>query len=222
MTDVTDICWGTVRNGSTWDLALEFYPDQPYDVTFLQKNNRIGSNIVTKKNIAFYDNNPFWFTHNYTYNGYYYTKSAFNWVIQLRNAGEEVGKIPVMYYYFSYAGVKNSSSTKWITFNLDGVLYRYELGEKCTSDLTKTQYGELAQDFIFFIDASGYSFLEQLAKARKVVVTLEGDNFMLSFDLPGQAKNKILEGKKQYEKVCGLVDGPLAFARFNGTPLTVQ
>ena len=53
------------------------------------------------------------------------------------------------------------------------------------------------------------------------MVTLQGDGFLLNFDLPAKAKQQMVEGMKYFEKVCGIVDGPLAFNRFSGTPVTI-
>ena len=139
----------------------------------------------------------------------------------LREYAQKPGKIPVLYYCFTYSGIKNSSSAKWLSFNIDNTVYRFELKSSDIGSISKTQYGELQQTFGFFMDCNNYEFLEKLSKGRKIEVTLQGDSFNLVFDLPAKAKQKMIEGMKNFEKVCGLVDGPLAFDRYSGTPMSV-
>ena len=222
LTDVTEICYGIVQKAEGYNLVMEFFPAQTYDVSFLNKTKTIASSVVgNNRDIMYYDNNPFYFEHQYTYNGYYYTKSCINWVIQVREASQQVGRIPIMYYYFEYAGIQNPSSAKWISFAIDNTIYQFALKASDNGKLQKTQYGELTQSFVVCLDGNSYQFLEHLAKGKKIDVTLQGDDIQLTFPLPAKAKQKMLEGKKNYEKLCGLIDGPLTFSVFSGTPMTI-
>ena len=221
ITDVTEIACGLLRNGSSYDLSMEFFPAQKYDVSALKKNKKISSFPSEESNVVYYDSEPFFFEHPYTYQGNRFTYSYFMWCLMMREAGREIGKIPVLYYGFIYNGVKNPSSAKWLSFTIDNDVYRFELRDSEKEALTKTQYGELSQTFKFQIDCDNYVFLEKLAKGKKVEVALQGDSFMLNFSLPAKAKQQMVEGMKYFEKVCGIVDGPLAFNRFSGAPVTI-
>ena len=218
VTDITEMAYGVLKNGNSYDISMEFYPAQKYDAAALKKNSKIAS-APGGADIMYYDSDPFYFSHADTYNGRRFTYSCFNWVIKLREYNSAVGRIPCIYYYFTYAGVRNPSSVNQIAFAIDNTVYQFDV--IVADKLSKTQFGELTESFGFFIDCNNYVFLERLAKAKKVDVTVRGSDFMLNFDLPSKAKTKMVDGMKNFEKVCGLVDGPLAFGRFSGAPVTI-
>ena len=221
ITDQTEIAFGVLKNGDSYDLSMEFFPAQKYDVSILKKNSKVSSIPSGENNVIYSTTSHAYFTHPYTYNGKEYTNSYFQWVIMMRDVRHDPGKIPVLYYGFTYNGVKNPSSAKCLSFTIDGDIYRFDLREGDIGKLTKTDLGELSQTFAIQIDCNNYTFLEQIAKGKKVFVALQGDDFLLNFDLPAKAKQEIVEGMKYFEKVCGIIDGPLAFHRFNSTPVTV-
>ena len=221
ITDRSEITYGILKNGNSYDLSMEFFPAQKYDTSALKKDNKVSSIPSGENNVIYSTTSHAYFTHPYTYNGKEYSNSYFQWVIMMLSASNDPGKIPVLYYGFTYNGVKNPSATKWLSFTIDGDIYRFEIGEKDLGKLTKTNLGELSQTFCIEIDCNNYAFLERLAKGKKVVVALQGDDFLLNFDLPAKAKQEIITGMKYYEKVCGIIDGPLARNRFWETPLTI-
>lgn len=220
LSDVTEIAYGVLKNGTSYDLSMEFFPAQKYDVSILKKNKKITSS-PSENNVIYYDLDPAFFEHPYTYDGNRFTYSYFQWVIMIRDVSHTPGKIPILYYCFTYNGVKDPSSAQWLSFAIDNENYRFELKSQLKEKLSKTQYGELSQTYEIMIDCNNYVFLEKLAKGKKVEVTLQGGNFMMSFQLPPKAKQKMVEGMRYFEKVCGIVDGPLASNRFQGSPMTI-
>ena len=222
-TDVTDMAYGLLKNGKEYDVSMEFYPAQKYDVSALKKNRKIASD--GEKDILFYDPDPAVFKHEYTSKMNRFTYSYFNWAILLHEADRETGAVPTFCISFLYAGIYDSGDCNSLSFTLDGTVYRFVLGKNNRLEKKQTVSGETAQTFILQIDCNNYDFLEKLMKARKVRVCLKSPGsltslaFSLYFDLPAKSKNKLTEGIKAYQKLCGIPDGPLAFNRFSGTVL---
>ncbi len=222
ITDVTEINYGLLKNGGTYNLAMEFFPSQPYDASILKKNKKISSKSYGENGVIYFDSDPYFFTHEYTSKMNRFTYSYFNWSIVMQESMRDIGRIPVLLIYFSYAGVGDSSVVNEIKFSMDNVVYQFKIDALNKQKMFKTAFNELSQTFILQIDRNNYTFLEKLSKAKKVRVNLHGRGFALYFDLPANAKKKLVQGMQNYEKVCGIVDGPLSFNRSNGTRLTVE
>ena len=227
VTDVTEMSYGVMQNGNTLDLAIEFFPAQKYDTSALEKNKKIEKKASDNGSVVFYDSDPFLFTHDLTSKANRFSYSCFQWYIMMYNAGKTPGRMPALYFSFTYCGTDDSSGVKQLRFTVDDEIFTFALRSPEIGKLEQTAFGELRQTFTFRIDGGNYAFLEKLAKCKKAKLTMKGRaglgfSFLLFIDLNGRIRQKLIEGMKNYEKVCGLTDGPLAFGRFSGTPMTIE
>ena len=92
--------------------------------------------------------------------------------------------------------------------------------------LTKEGADKLEKWFVEYYDsmdpAKGYNGREGGARLGAKMNAAFKERLILYYSEPANAKKKLVQGMQNYEKVCGIVDGPLSFNRSNGTRLTVE
>ena len=220
ITDRTEFSIGVDLKGTDNSMRMLFFPAQHYSMDVLKKDKSLMTYQSDAVSLTFYEaKSPKYFEHDYTYTqGRRYTYSYFVWAIRFREINQEVGRVPLFYFYLNYAGTRDPSSVKYMGFNIGGTTYRFEVFHD--GKVQKTDFGEYTQPLVIWMDRSNYPFFEKIAKGGKVTVTLQGDNFQLAFTMPNEFRTSLAKGLKLFEKVGGLSNAALTFGCFDGTPMT--
>ena len=213
------MAYGYVRNGDHASLAMKFYPPADVKLNVFKSASGYQSRLVSDTEMQFYPAKPHLFEHTFTYGGRTFTYSWFLPALQMENAASE-GKIPRMAVVFAYNGIHDPGKCLSLQFSVNGSVYRLKGID--TQSLSRTQYGEYARNYVFWVGPDNRALFDAMKKGGKPVgVTLEGESQTLDFQMPNQSRQQLVNAYNLLEKAGGLNEIFMDYVYFMQSPASV-